>query len=258
MKQLWVMFTKEWMDAVRSYKIIWIPVAFMLLGAMQPLASYYMEALLETLGGLPEGTVFELPLPSPAEVLISIHSQFNQIGILILVLAFMGILTAERQQETHIMVLVKPVSIYSFVLAKLAYISVFSISAYAAGMAFGTYYTFILFGSVPFGYIAAGAMVYMVWLIFISVLLMLFSSITKSSGVAALLTIGSAMFLSVTASMFPEAFQLSPGTLTSHSNAIFMTGEPLEMFGGSMLITSFSIALFSILSCILFQKQKLA
>lgn len=257
MKQFWVMFMKEWKEAVRSYKVIWIPVAFMLLGATQPLTTYYMDTLLETLGGLPEGTVFEIPLPAAGEVLAAIHSQFNQIGILILALAFMGTLTAERQQETHIMILVKPVSTASFVLAKLVYIALFSTAAYAAGMLFGTYYTIVLFGSVPAGQIVSGVLVFMLWLIFIMVLLMLFSSMMKSSGAVAFLTIASALFLQVTASVFPETMRLSPGMLSSHSGSFLVTGEPLDVFAGSVLVTVLLIALFSILSCIIFRKQKL-
>ncbi|SDO09960.1 ABC transporter permease [Alkalicoccus daliensis] len=258
MKQFWVMLIKEWKEALRSYKVIWIPVAFMLLGAMQPLTTYYMDTLLETLGGLPEGTVFEVPLPGAAEVLTTVHSQFNQIGVLILVLAFMGILTAERQQETHIMVLAKPVSIASFVLAKLVYTALFSTGAYAAGMLFGTYYTIVLFGNVPAGQITAGALVFLLWLVFIAVLLILFSSFMKSSGAVAFLTIASALFLHVTASMFPETLQLSPGMLALHSNALLVTGEPLELFAGSMTVSILAILIFPILSCILFRKQKLA
>ena len=70
MTQWTVLYRKEMTEMARNYKILWIPIVFILLGVMQPVSSYYMPEILDTFGGLPEGTILEMPTPTGAEVLM--------------------------------------------------------------------------------------------------------------------------------------------------------------------------------------------
>src|SRR5690606_38665844 len=106
MKQWLVLFRKELVEGVRNYKWIWIPLVFVLLGIMQPVMTYFLPQLLETAGGLPEGAVIELPTPTGSQVMAETMSNFNTIGLLVLVLAFMGTIASERSSGVAGMVLV--------------------------------------------------------------------------------------------------------------------------------------------------------
>jgi len=39
-----ILLKKEWLEMLRSYRIVWLPLLFILLGISDPLTNYYMEA----------------------------------------------------------------------------------------------------------------------------------------------------------------------------------------------------------------------
>src|SRR5690606_14270934 len=85
---------------------------------MQPITSYYLPEIIKAAGELPEGAVFDIPVPTPQEVIVQTLGQYSQIGILILVLAFMGIVAAEKNSGVSDIILVKPVSFAIYITAK--------------------------------------------------------------------------------------------------------------------------------------------
>jgi ABC-2 type transport system permease protein len=256
-KQLWVMYKKEWLEALRSWKVLWIPIVFMILGASQPLTTYYMDTIIQAVGGLPEGTVFEIPLPEAEEILPAVQSQFNQIGLLILVLAFMGTISGERQLGTHLLILSKPVSETNFILAKAAHAFSLSLLAYLGGMAAAVYYTVILFGELDPVNVFQGALVYAVWLVFVITLLLFFSSFIKGYAGVAFSTLIAALLVSMAASFLPERFLYSPGVLSAQSSSFYLTGSGGDGFTGALILTIFLISALLGAACFLFRIRKI-
>jgi len=64
-----VLYKKEWLEIIRSYKLIWVPLVFILLGAMQPVTTYFLPEILANAGNLPNGTVIKIPTPHASDVL---------------------------------------------------------------------------------------------------------------------------------------------------------------------------------------------
>lgn len=54
MRSAWVLYRKEMLEMTRSYKLIWIPVVFIILGIMQPLTTYYLPEILKASGDVPQ------------------------------------------------------------------------------------------------------------------------------------------------------------------------------------------------------------
>jgi ABC-2 type transport system permease protein len=46
-----VLIKKEFVQMVREYKVIWLPIVFIFLGLTQPIVTYYLPSILEALGG---------------------------------------------------------------------------------------------------------------------------------------------------------------------------------------------------------------
>ncbi|WP_245804709.1 hypothetical protein [Halobacillus hunanensis] len=88
--QWMTVFKTESIGAWRNYKWIWVPLVFILLGIMDPLTTYYLPQILESVGGLPEGATINIPTPPPADVFMMSISQFNMIGVAVLILMSMG------------------------------------------------------------------------------------------------------------------------------------------------------------------------
>ena len=182
MKQWGVLFRKEWVEMLRNYKLVYIPLVFILLGILQPVTSYYMPQIIDKAGNLPEGTVIEIPVPTSGEVLVQTLGQYGQMGALIIILSFMGIIAAERSSGVAGLILVKPVSFVSYITSKWVSASIITAVSYLLGMLASYYYTILLIGDIEFLIFLKGTLVYGLWLILLVSFTIFFSSFMRGSG----------------------------------------------------------------------------
>ncbi|MCR6111931.1 ABC transporter permease [Bacillus sp. A301a_S52] len=257
MKMWWVLFKKEMSEATRNFKWMWLPIVFILLGIMQPVTSYYLPDLLEQFGDLPEGALLEIPLPSGAEVLVGTFGQFSQIGLLVLVLAFMGTISNEKNMGTHVMVLVKPVSFKSYILAKWLHILIIASCSFTVGYMAAIYYTFHLIEQVPFLNIVYAGLIYLLWLIFHLTLMVSLSALSKSTAFVAFMTLATAAIFTLLSSFIPNAMRWSPGILTTHSQVVLQSGTPDSYFWLSIIMTVLVTVFLLFGSTHIFNKKEL-
>lgn len=213
-----VMVEKELLELVRSFKLLWVPLVFILLGIMQPVSTYYMPAILEHAGSLPDGTVIDIPLPQAAEVLAQTLQQFGTLGILVLVLVCMGTVSGERNSGAASLILVKPVSLLSYVGSKWTAMLMLAWGSLAAGYLASWYYTGLLIGAVPLNKVIGSLLIYGLWLSFVVTTAILFSSLLRSPAAAAFSTLVGSVALSLLAGLFPKALGWSPGALSGFAS----------------------------------------
>ncbi|WP_419871766.1 ABC transporter permease [Candidatus Pristimantibacillus sp. PTI5] len=209
-----VMVQKELLELVRSYKLLWVPLIFVLLGIMQPVSTYYMPVILEHAGSMPEGTVIEIPKPLGTEVLAQTLQQFGTLGVLVLVLACMGTVSGERNSGAASLILVKPISVLSYIGSKWTSMLLLAWGSLTAGYLASWYYTGLLFGEIPFSGVLSSLLVYGLWLSFVMAITLLFSALLRSPAAAAFSTLGGAIVLSLLAGLFPKIFGWGPGSLS--------------------------------------------
>lgn len=258
MKQWRVLFKKEWTESLRNFKWLWIPIVFILLGLTQPITSYYVADIIEQFGGMPEGTVIEIPTPTGAEVLTGSLGQFSQIGFLVLVLAFMGTIASEKNHGTHIMVLVKPVTYMNYLTAKWAHILLLSLASFVLGFVTTVYYTFLLIGTVPLIDVLSGALVYALWITFVMTIVLCLSALLNSTGLVAFGSLATALLLRILSMYTPDIMEGSPGMLTIYSQQLFFEGEAGTGFWLSIIVTLALIIIMMILTVFFFNKKELA
>ncbi|WP_127582398.1 ABC transporter permease [Paenibacillus koleovorans] len=223
MTQFLVLYRKELLEMRRSYKWLWVPLVFILLGATQPISTYYMPEILQASGGLPEGTVIQIPTPSAGEMMAKTLSQFSSIGILVFVLASMGVVAAERASGAIHMVMLKPVPVRSYLLAKWAGLMSLALTALTTGSAAGWYYTEVLIGHVDPVAALRSIGLYVLWFGVIAAFTVLASSGLRSLGAIAFVVIGTLALLSVVTGLLAGRMQWSPTALTGHA-AKWLTG----------------------------------
>lgn len=85
---------------------------------MDLISTYYMPIIIESAGGLPEGTVIDIPMPSPSEAMLMSFSQLNMIGVLILTVMSMGTISGEIKSGVYELILAKPVKYTNYVTGK--------------------------------------------------------------------------------------------------------------------------------------------
>ncbi|NIK80502.1 ABC-2 type transport system permease protein [Paenibacillus castaneae] len=223
------MVEKELLELLRSFKLLWVPLVFILLGIMQPVSSYFMPIILEQAGNLPEGVIANMPKPQGAEVLAQTLQQFGTLGVLVLALVCMGVVSGERNSGAASLILVKPISLYSYIGSKWTAMLVLTWGSLAAGYLAAWYYTGLLIGSVPFKDIVSSLLIYGLWLTLLVTLTVFFSTMLKSPAGAAFSSIGCIAVFSLLAGIFPKQLGWSPGALSGFAyqavSASIMKGD---------------------------------
>lgn len=252
MSQLAIIYRKELLETWRNRKWIWIPLVFILMGVMEPVSTYFMPQILK-MSTMPAGTVIQIPTPSGAETVVKALSQYNLIGLLVLVLAFMGSVSGERQHGVLQLVMVKPVSFTMYVLAKwLSAVSV-SLVSLLLGYVATWYYTEQLVGRVPFLRILSSGAVYALWILLVLALTIMLSSVFDSAMATAFIALAGAALLTVFTSLFH--IQWSPGNIPSMAQQLVLAGKADAGFVASMLITVALVGVFLALAAWVFQRR---
>lgn len=219
------MYRKEMLEMLRSYKLLWIPVVFVLLGVMQPLTSYYLPDLLKASGEFPAELLDSFPIPGPVEVMTKVLSQYSMIGVLLLVIAGMNTVSGELSGRTAALVLVRPVASIQFIAAKWAgQISLVFIS-FILSYASSWYYTALLLGQVPLAEALAAGGLHLVWLSF-AVSLTLFCSTLLRGGAAAVVSLLVMGVLYLAYSLVPSWMAWNPARLLAEASAILSGNSP--------------------------------
>lgn len=258
MSQWMTLFGKEVLEMWRNFKWIWVPITFILLGVSEPLTSYYLPQIIKSVGGLPEGAIFEMPTPTAGAVLASGLSQYSTIGVLVIVLGTMGIIAGERKNGVAAMILVKPVSYLSYVTSKwagsllLVWISLF------IGYISTWYYTGQLFDWVPIGEFIQTFALYGLWLTVILTVTVFFSASLLSPGMAGFISLAIALVVSILSGALSHLLKWSPSQLTSYAGALLTAGELPDDTLPAIFISLLLIVILLRLSVFIFKKKELA
>lgn len=258
MNQWVTLLQKEILEMWRNFKWIWVSITFILLGVSQPLTSYYMPQILDSLGGLPEGAVVEIPLPSSGEVLAAGLSQYSTIGVLIIVLSSMGTIAGERKSGVAAMILVKPVSYFSFVTSKWAGSLLLVWFSLLTGYLATWYYTGLLFDWVPIEQFFQSYLLYGLWLTVVLTITVFFSSSLLAPGMAGFISIALVLIISIVSGSLSQWLEWSPSQLTSYAGGLLISGELSDDTMLATLVAAVIIAALLWLSVFIFKKKELA
>lgn len=180
MNEFNVLLQKEFREAWRSWKFLWIPLVFALLGMSDPLTNYYMMDILNAVGNLPEGFAISMPDLVPADILQASIGQFQLIGLLVLIGAFVGAISKERANGMATLLYVRPISFAAYFMSKYVVMSAVGLVSLVAGFTASVYYTIILYGNFEMSVLLACFATYFIWLLFVSAITLLMSVAFKT------------------------------------------------------------------------------
>ncbi|GIO70337.1 hypothetical protein NYE48_14235 [Paenibacillus sp. FSL M7-1455] len=236
MMQFKLFFRKEMLEMGRSYKWLWVPLVFLMLGVMQPVMTRFMPEILKSAGNMPKGMTITIAPPSGAEVLAQTLGQYSSIGILILVLSVMTMISGERQSGVSQMIFAKPVSYVSYAAAKWASMLSLVTASFALGYGGAWYYTVQIIGAVEAGAVVKAGLFYLLWLWFAGALTLLVSSLLDPAPGIAFVSLGAALLLSMASGWLPRYTVYSPGSLPQISAQwLEPAGEAKGAVGAALL-----------------------
>ncbi|MEI3599995.1 MULTISPECIES: ABC transporter permease [unclassified Oceanobacillus] len=245
MKQYKVLLKKEWKQFLMEWKIIWFPIVFILLGLMQPVVTYYMPLLLETFGGSEGITIDPLVMKQTSgEVLAStIGSQFDQLGVMVIVISIMGMIQMDRKDGMLDIILTKPVSLISYVLSKYSSHLLLVLFSISVGYLISYGYTVFLFDPIPIQNVLLGFAYYSFWIAFIVALVLLMSAVFKQTAILAISSIGILFMIHMMKGWNRILDLLLPSTISAEAMNQIITGQGSEIFIHIVVTVLWSIIL---------------
>lgn len=248
-------FKKEWLEYLRTYKLIILGAVFLLLGMMNPLSAKFLPDLVNAM--MPEGMSIALAPPAALDSYLQFFKNVSQIGIIVLVIVFSGMLSGELQKGTLVHLLTKGMPRSTVLLAKLSSSVLLWSACYllCLGVTYG--YTVYLFpgGSIQNLPLAA----FCLWLFGVLLLgaNLLGGVLFKSSYGCLLFTAGFAGILFLL-NIFPEVQKYNPAALTSN-NTMLMTGTAAAAdFTVPIILSAGITLLFISLAILLFRKKQIS
>ncbi|MHA0858439.1 ABC transporter permease [Paenibacillus sp. CMAA1364] len=214
MKGIWLLYQKEMLEMSRSFRLLWIPIVFAILGIMQPIVSLYMPEIMKMSGGVPPEMFSLYVVPSSAEVMIQVLSQYSSLGILILVLAGMNSVSGERYGGTAELLMVRPISYVAIIISKWLAQCTQVLLAFGLGYATAFLYTYQMIGSLSWSSSLLSFGLYGLWLVLAVTLTLLFSTLLRGAA-AAFVTLSILACLSLLYGVLPSWFTWSPARLSS-------------------------------------------
>ncbi|MFC5589655.1 ABC transporter permease [Sporosarcina soli] len=177
---------KEWREQTRNFKMLWIPLVFIIFGILEPITNHFLPEIMKSVGNLPEGTAFQWPTFQGEDIFVSLLGQYQFIGMLIIVLAFMGSISGERKNGTATLIYVRPIAFSSYFISKWLVINVVVLSSAWLGFIGAWYYIGILFNAVDTGAVIGFIATYSLWLIFVVTVVLTLSAALSTGGTAGL------------------------------------------------------------------------
>ncbi|EUJ45895.1 ABC transporter permease subunit [Listeria riparia] len=258
MKNITTLFQKEQMEQWRSLKFIWLPVVFAIIGIMQPLMMYYLPEIMGAAGAGGDGDAIAklMGAVSEREVMAgTLSSQFDQLGIIILIVALMGAIISEKNNGMLAFILTRPVEAWQYVIAKWLSHSLLAFAALLLGYFGAYYYVFLLYGSIEVSSILLAFIIYFIWLLFIISILLLLGILFKSTAVVAMLAAGGAIILELVSGAKGWGQMFNPAYLSRNAVEMLMTNNVKDYFVANLCISLLMIVAAVLLSVWLLSKK---
>jgi len=252
----YVAFTKkEFLEQLRTFKCLIILCVFFLFGMMSPVLAKIMPDILSSMKV--EGMVFEL---TKAPTAVDAYGQFfknvTQMGILVLLLVFGGMLSNELGKGTLINILAKGLSRPAVILSKFtAAVALWTVGyLLAAATTFG--YTVYLFKDSTVSNLIFS--LFCLWLFgcFILALILLSSSIAAGSFGGLILT-GITLVILLMISGLPKIHQYNPIALASDNVYLLQNTKEIKDLVIAIVVTIIATIACLVASILIFGKKKL-
>lgn len=256
--QWMTLFKKELHENWHNKKWIWVPLVMILLAIMDPLSYYYLPQILDTVGGVPDGSVFEIPEIIPTDAIMMSIGQLKMFGVLIIILISMGTIAGEKSRGITEIILVKPIAYHHYITAKWAQYFILIIFSLFISLLTSWYYITILFGDLAFSILLMVALFYGIWYVFVLTVTFFYNTLFNSPGLVAAMSLVTIIIMSIFNMIFGHTLTWFPNNLEVHLQEMLVTGRISADLIGTSSILIILIALLLIATIYIFTKREKA
>lgn len=245
---------KEIMESVRTYKLFIMLIVFLVFGIMSPLTAKITPDLINIL--MPEGMTITLAEPTALDSWTQFFKNISQMGLIVMVIVFSGVLATEISKGTLINMLTKGLSRVAVILSKFTcVVLIWTISlVLALGVTGG--YTVYLFPDGGIHHLFFS--IFCLWLFGVFLLaVLIFSATLVNNNYGCLLITGAAVVACLLANIIPDAYAYNPVSLASmNMDLLTNTIEPSSILFAVVIAAASSLVLL-VSSVLVFRKKLL-
>lgn len=202
---------KELMQLWRTKMVFVILSVFAIFGIASPLLAYFLPQILGSVAG---AEMFKdlIPVPALKDSLDQYIKNISQFGFLIAILVGMGKVASEKESGMTEMILNKPLPRWAFILSKFVAQALVYMAAFLVAEVFAYGYSVYLFQSFSFAVFSWMNLLLYLWLMVFVAITTLGSTVARSTGAAAGISLASAIVILLSGSI-PRYGGISPQAL---------------------------------------------
>lgn len=236
---------KEALEIVRTWRIWVLPGMLLFFAISGPFMAKYTPEILKAAGGEEFAAIVKaMPKPSYLDSYGQWIKNLSQVGLFALIIIYGGLVSAETKSGTAILVLTKPVSRMSFVVAKAAVHSAFIAVAVGITTLITWDLTKFVFHKSPGGPLWSAAVAWLALAVFFIGVMTLLSCLVGSQAGAA--GIGLGVFAGLTAASMVESLaKYTPAGLIG-APATLAAGKEFAIL--SPVVTSLGLAVLLVMA----------
>lgn len=228
MKPISAFFRKELREAAATHKLTVLGLVFLLFGVTNPLVAKLMPEILAT--ALPAGMSVTLPTPSAIDAWAQFYKNIPQIGLLVLLLVYGGMMGGELSRGTLTHLLTKGLSRRAVILAKFAAAALVWTGVYTVCLAATWLYALVFWPADHLPHLPlAAAGLWLFGLLLLSTLPL--GGVLFRNQYGSLLFVGGIVLVLILLGIMPAAAAFNPVILAS-ANLSLLSGQ---LAGGAFL-----------------------
>jgi ABC-2 type transport system permease protein len=237
---------KEAVEIVRTWRIWVLPGMLLFFALTGPVMAKFTPDIIKAAGGSEfAALVKSMPKPTYLDAYAQWIKNLSQIGIFAIIIIYGGLISSERKDGTAILVLTKPLSRTSYVVAKATVHALFLAAAVGASTVVTWSMTRVVFGRSPGIHLWYAVVAWLALAIFFLGVMTLLSSLLGSQAGAA--GIGLAVFASLSvAGMWEPLRRFSPAGLVG-APAALAAGKQAAALVVSPVITAVGLAVLLVI-----------
>ena len=258
MRNYVVFLKKELYESAKTYKLLIMGMVFVFFGMLSPLSARFMPEILRwaiesdpAAAGMDFGGL--MSNPTAFDSWAQFYGNAGQMGLIVLVIVFSGMLSSELSKGTLTIMLSKGLSRPAVILSKLtSAVLIWTGSFVLSALTAWGYTAYMFEESVPNLFFAMLCL--WVFGVFLLALTAVAATLTKK-GYACMLSVGAVAILLNLVNLIPNAGKYNPVSLSGTSLTLLNDSITPRAMYPAIIVSLISIAAFAMLAVILFNKK---
>lgn len=244
---------KEFMEFTRTHKLLIIMAVFLLFGMMNPLTAKLTPLLVENF--MPEGMNIEIPVPSAIDSWMQFYKNVPQLGLIVLVVLFSGIMAGEYSKGTLINILTKGLPRRTVILSKLTVAWIMWTGAYILCTAVSWGYTAALWKGDQLNHLAIAAVCLWTYGLLLIASVMLGGVLFRNT-YGGLLFTGGVVLIQALINIAPKIADYNPLSLATRNMELINGTIQVSDLGIPMAVAGGLIIVFTWAAIVLFNRSR--